>query len=264
MEPGQRYTLKEVAAFLEGTAPLDGFYFGGGHPTEPGAFWWRKYLRAAVEAASVPALPEDVAALVERLEGIYRVPITDGLGAVGGGEEPDNPTEFVRRLPPVPIQLEAASALKAQAAECAKLQETIDGLYRHAMEMQARAEAAEAKVKAQAGEIERLTDGRDMMGNWWAREKERAEAAETKLREANDYWQQQVEGGEAEKRRMRDERDAEMVARTSAEAKLREAVEVMRPFAKAFETPTEPVAVFGDFRRARAFLSTMESDNGHQ
>ena len=29
--------------------------------------------------------------LVKRLRGEYRVPITDGLGAVGSGSEPDNP-----------------------------------------------------------------------------------------------------------------------------------------------------------------------------
>lgn len=33
--------------------------------------------------------------LVERLRGRYRVPIADGLGPVGGGDEPDNPDEFV-------------------------------------------------------------------------------------------------------------------------------------------------------------------------
>lgn len=62
-------------------------------------------------------MSNDVAGLVERLEGIYRVPITDGLGAVGGGEEPDNPTEFVRRFPAVPIQQEAASTIRALVAQ---------------------------------------------------------------------------------------------------------------------------------------------------
>ena len=67
----------------------------------------------------------DVAGLVERLEGVYRVPITDGLGAVGGGEEPDNPNEFVRRFPTVPIQLEAASTIRALVAENERLREDI-------------------------------------------------------------------------------------------------------------------------------------------
>jgi hypothetical protein len=49
--------------------------------------------------------------LKERLRGIYRIPIKDGLGAVGGGEEPDNPNEFVRRFPTTPIQEEAAARI---------------------------------------------------------------------------------------------------------------------------------------------------------
>lgn len=51
--------------------------------------------------------------LVRRLRGIYRIPITDGLGAVGAGEEPDNPDEFVRRFPSIPIQEEAAAKIEA-------------------------------------------------------------------------------------------------------------------------------------------------------
>lgn len=34
----------EVMAFLRGEAPLDGVWFGEPHPTERGAFWWRKHL----------------------------------------------------------------------------------------------------------------------------------------------------------------------------------------------------------------------------
>lgn len=33
-----------VIAFLKGRAPLKGVWFGERHPTEPGAYWWRKYL----------------------------------------------------------------------------------------------------------------------------------------------------------------------------------------------------------------------------
>ena len=47
----------------------------------------------------------------DRLRGIYRIPITDGLGAVGSGEEPDNPHEFVRHYETAPIQHEAADLL---------------------------------------------------------------------------------------------------------------------------------------------------------
>ena len=50
--------------------------------------------------------------LIDRLRGFYRIPITDGLGAVGAGDEPDNPNEYVRsfQVPPdrAPIQEEAA------------------------------------------------------------------------------------------------------------------------------------------------------------
>ena len=50
--------------------------------------------------------------LVDRLRGIYRIPITDGLGAVGAGEEPDNPNEFVRHFETAPIQHEAAAEIE--------------------------------------------------------------------------------------------------------------------------------------------------------
>jgi hypothetical protein len=50
--------------------------------------------------------------LVERLRGIYRVPITDGLGPVGAGEEPNNPQEFVRMFNVAPINLEAADRIE--------------------------------------------------------------------------------------------------------------------------------------------------------
>jgi hypothetical protein len=36
----------ELIAFLDGSGPLDGVWFGEEHPTEPGRFWWRKYLPA--------------------------------------------------------------------------------------------------------------------------------------------------------------------------------------------------------------------------
>lgn len=42
-----RFTLQEVVAFLCGEATLDGVWFSERHPTERGAFWWRKHLRAA-------------------------------------------------------------------------------------------------------------------------------------------------------------------------------------------------------------------------
>lgn len=49
--PVQAVRLSEeqraVLAFLHGEAPLDGAWFGDQRPTERGAFWWRKHLRAA-------------------------------------------------------------------------------------------------------------------------------------------------------------------------------------------------------------------------
>lgn len=50
--------------------------------------------------------------LLERLRGVYRIPITDGLGAVGSGEEPENENEFVRKFDVPPIQIEAAEAIE--------------------------------------------------------------------------------------------------------------------------------------------------------
>jgi hypothetical protein len=51
LKPTKPFTLAEVVAFLCGVAPLDGVWFGEEHPTERGAFWWRKHLRAAAEPA---------------------------------------------------------------------------------------------------------------------------------------------------------------------------------------------------------------------
>lgn len=42
--------IDKVHAFLLGEGELDGVSFGERHPTERGAFWWRKHLRAAVLA----------------------------------------------------------------------------------------------------------------------------------------------------------------------------------------------------------------------
>lgn len=50
--------------------------------------------------------------LVKRLRGEYRIPITDGFGAVGAGNEPENPNEFVRSFDTAPIQHEAADRIE--------------------------------------------------------------------------------------------------------------------------------------------------------
>ena len=59
---------------------------------------------------------------MERLQGIYRIPITDGIGAVGAGEEPDNPNEFVRSFETPPIQKEAADEITALRARVTELE----------------------------------------------------------------------------------------------------------------------------------------------
>ena len=88
-------------------------------------------IAAALQAerdAAAPKLPDDLAGLVERLNGVYRVPITDGLGAVGSGEEPDNPNEFVQRFETPPIQKEAAAALQSLVARNAELEMGLEDL----------------------------------------------------------------------------------------------------------------------------------------
>jgi hypothetical protein len=50
--------------------------------------------------------------LVDRLRGIYRTPIKDGLGPVATSDEPENPKEYIRHFGTPPIQHEAAEALE--------------------------------------------------------------------------------------------------------------------------------------------------------
>lgn len=53
------------------------------------------------------------AELIDRLRGIYRITITDGMGPVSGSDEPENEKEFVRKFETTPICLEAAKALES-------------------------------------------------------------------------------------------------------------------------------------------------------
>lgn len=53
----------------------------------------------------------EITDLVYRLRGIYRIPITDGLGPAGG-EEPDNPDYFVRTFESTAINKEAADVIE--------------------------------------------------------------------------------------------------------------------------------------------------------
>jgi hypothetical protein len=62
---------------------------------------------------------ERVMDIVERLRGIYRTPITDGLGSAGG-DEPVNPHEFVRKFETPPIQHEAANVIERLQAIAVK------------------------------------------------------------------------------------------------------------------------------------------------
>lgn len=80
MADAPKFTLAEVVAFLCGEAPLDGVWFGGSHPTERGAFWWRKHLRAAAGV-------EGCSALRGRCESPGRC---DGLGRCAYGAQPSD------------------------------------------------------------------------------------------------------------------------------------------------------------------------------
>lgn len=105
-------------------------------------------------------MSEDVNVLIQRLRGEYRIPITDGLGPVGGSE-PNNPNEFVRHFETPPIQHEAATLIEQQAARIAELEERAnyvsfsnqplrgERMYgvKDIGSILARAEAAEAEVK---------------------------------------------------------------------------------------------------------------------
>ena len=39
----------DIIKFLLGEESFDGVWFGEKHPTEQGAFWWRKYLRQFIK-----------------------------------------------------------------------------------------------------------------------------------------------------------------------------------------------------------------------
>ena len=62
--------------------------------------------------------------IVERLRGRYRIPITDGLGPVGG-EEPNNPNAFFRTFPTSPLANEAAAEIERLRTDIFKLLEAL-------------------------------------------------------------------------------------------------------------------------------------------
>lgn len=74
---------------------------------------------SAVERKA-PALHPDTtnpATLVDRLRDIYRIEIKDGLGAVGAGDEPENPHHYVKHHASPPIQRAAADEIEKLRAE---------------------------------------------------------------------------------------------------------------------------------------------------
>jgi hypothetical protein len=66
-----RFTLAEVAAFLDGSGTLDGVAFGKRHPTEPGAYWWRKHLSATLAAAPTPPALHEAVDILRKLLSHY-------------------------------------------------------------------------------------------------------------------------------------------------------------------------------------------------
>lgn len=68
--------------------------------------------------------------LADRLRGVYRTKITDGLGATGAGDEPDNPLEHVRTFEVPPIQKAAADKIDALEVICDELKHTVSDLKR--------------------------------------------------------------------------------------------------------------------------------------
>lgn len=152
--------------------------------------------RLAAENARLRAPVEgEVVYLCDRLRGIYRIPITDGLGAVGGGEEPDNPDQFVRKFETPPIQHTAADLLQRLAGQVAEANARAE------TERQI-AEAVELRVTHQDHLLEerrqRISDLiREGLGEIGKRE-----AVEAQLREAvevirwyEDPWERQIEMG---------------------------------------------------------------------
>jgi hypothetical protein len=72
--------------------------------------------------------------LIDRLRGVYRIPINDGLGPVATSEEPYNANEFVRSFPTVPIQIEAADALQAALDRADRAEAERDAAHNEALE----------------------------------------------------------------------------------------------------------------------------------
>jgi hypothetical protein len=66
----------EVIAFLLGEGPLDGVWFGDPHPTEKGAFWWRKHLRGAA-GVTAPSGTDRLMAMAEEIRELCQTGASD-------------------------------------------------------------------------------------------------------------------------------------------------------------------------------------------
>lgn len=72
---------------------------------------------------------ESMMTITDRLRGHYRIPITDGLGPVGGDNlEPGNALEYVRQFWTPPIQHEAAAIIDAFRHEVTSLRAALQRL----------------------------------------------------------------------------------------------------------------------------------------
>jgi len=116
---------------------------------------------ATENLASLQSLAIDRPTLVDRLRGIYRIPITDGLGSAGG-EEPDNPNEFVRHFDVPPINQQAALRIEElEAALEAMQQERDDALeaWRSVLKTEAKVRAQLREAQAEALNYRQLYEG---------------------------------------------------------------------------------------------------------
>jgi hypothetical protein len=91
--------------------------------TNEPTYWWPQEPHWRSYAMPLPTqLPTPDETMVDdicnKLRGIYRIPITDGLGPAGG-EEPENPNEFVRKFVVPPIQKRAADLIERLQSELA-------------------------------------------------------------------------------------------------------------------------------------------------
>ncbi len=88
--------------------------------------------------------------LVNRLRGIYDVPVNDGAGLLDGKDT------FTRSFAMPPICLQAADEIEALTTELAATQEECEMLRKFAQQCSAAVEANQAELAAKTAEVERL------------------------------------------------------------------------------------------------------------